>query len=249
MARLDRQDRHRSLALARGPTGRTRIGTVSSDTASAFGFNSRTAVVAGTTDGCAAFLATGAAETGDGVTSLGTTLTIKLLSETPVFSPQFGIYSHRIGDRWLAGGASNTAAQYSFAISIEAVFRPLNLGSIRRIRPGSTTIRSFGGRAVSDQRSSPPPSFVPSPGRRCAISPGLLEGIASIEALGYRRLAEIGASPLQSLRTVGGGARNTRWTKIRQRMIAVPFKVATHEEAAAGSAMLAWRGIGVVVPA
>ncbi len=38
----------------------------------------------------------------------GTTLTLKLLSATPVFAPQFGIYSHRIGEQWLAGGASNT---------------------------------------------------------------------------------------------------------------------------------------------
>ena len=66
------------------------------------------AVVAGTTDGCAAFLASGASEAGDGVTSLGTTLTLKLLSATPVFAPQFGVYSHRIGDQWLAGGASNS---------------------------------------------------------------------------------------------------------------------------------------------
>ena len=65
-------------------------------------------IVAGTTDGCAAFLASGAAEPGDGVTSLGTTLTLKLLSDRPVFSPQYGIYSHRIGDQWLAGGASNS---------------------------------------------------------------------------------------------------------------------------------------------
>ncbi len=68
----------------------------------------RCGIVAGTTDGCAAFLASGASEPGDGVTSLGTTLTLKLLSATPVFAPQFGIYSHRIGDQWLAGGASNT---------------------------------------------------------------------------------------------------------------------------------------------
>ena len=48
------------------------------------------------------------AQPGDGVTSLGTTLTLKLLSDKPVFAPDFGIYSHRIGEQWLAGGASNT---------------------------------------------------------------------------------------------------------------------------------------------
>ena len=89
------------------PAG-TRIGTILPDMAAQFGLPSDTAIVAGTTDGCAAFLASGATEPGDGVTSLGTTLTLKLLSDTPVFAPDFGIYSHRIGDQWLAGGASNT---------------------------------------------------------------------------------------------------------------------------------------------
>ncbi|MEJ1939269.1 hypothetical protein WDZ92_54415, partial [Nostoc sp. NIES-2111] len=50
-------------------------------------------VVAGTTDGCAAFLATGADRPGEGVTSLGTTLVLKLLSETPLSAPQYGLYS------------------------------------------------------------------------------------------------------------------------------------------------------------
>ena len=84
-----------------------RVGTILPDVAHAFGLPNDVAVVAGTTDGCAGFLASGATEAGDGATSLGTTLTLKLLSATPVFAPQYGIYSHRIGDQWLAGGASN----------------------------------------------------------------------------------------------------------------------------------------------
>ena len=65
----------------------------------------------GTTDGCASFLATGATEIGDGVTSLGSTLVVKLLCDRPIFAPEFGIYSHRIGSAWLAGGASNTGGR------------------------------------------------------------------------------------------------------------------------------------------
>ena len=67
-----------------------------------------TMIVAGTTDGCASFLATGADAVGDAVTALGSTLTVKLLSDRPLFAPQFGVYSHRLGTTWLAGGASNT---------------------------------------------------------------------------------------------------------------------------------------------
>ncbi|HEX8373730.1 MAG TPA: FGGY-family carbohydrate kinase, partial [Geminicoccaceae bacterium] len=89
----------------------TPLGPVSPATVAAFGFAPACLVVAGTTDGCASFLATGAAEVGDGVTALGSTLTLKLLSDAPVFAPRFGVYSHRLGSRWLVGGASNTGGK------------------------------------------------------------------------------------------------------------------------------------------
>jgi sugar (pentulose or hexulose) kinase len=47
---------------------------------------------AGTTDGCASFLATGASQIGDGVTALGSTLVLKLASERSINAPQYGIY-------------------------------------------------------------------------------------------------------------------------------------------------------------
>jgi sugar (pentulose or hexulose) kinase len=73
---------------------------------------------------------------------------------------------------------------------------------------------------------------------------GLLEGIAGVEALGYRRLAELGASPLKTIRTVGGGAANGPWTRIRERLLAVESLPPRSEHAAVGTARLAWRGIG-----
>ena len=63
---------------------------------------------AGTTDGCASFLATGASEVGDGVTALGSTLVLKLACAAPINSSTYGIYSHRVLGFWLAGGASNS---------------------------------------------------------------------------------------------------------------------------------------------
>ena len=48
---------------------------------------------------------------------------------------------------------------------------------------------------------------------------GMLEGIARIEAEGYRCLVELGAPAPKRLLTAGGGARNPVWTAIRQRSI------------------------------
>ena len=42
------------------------------------------------------------------MTSLGSTLAIKLLSKSRVEDARFGVYSHRLDDKWLVGGASNT---------------------------------------------------------------------------------------------------------------------------------------------
>ena len=58
------------------------------------------------------------------------------------------------------------------------------------------------------------------------------------------RLGELGASPLGSIRTAGGGAANAAWTKIRLMALGVPEKPSLSEHAAAGTARLAWRGLG-----
>lgn len=39
---------------------------------------------------------------------MGSTLAIKLLSTTRIEDARFGVYSHRLDDKWLVGGASNT---------------------------------------------------------------------------------------------------------------------------------------------
>jgi hypothetical protein len=71
---------------------------------------------------------------------------------------------------------------------------------------------------------------------------GLLEGIASVEALAYQRLALLGAPPLQRVISIGGGARNEAWTLIRHRTLGVPVTVAAQTEACYGAALLALHG-------
>ena len=64
-----------------------------------------------------------------------------------------------------------------------------------------------------------PRGLPPRPADDVRFLQGLLEGIARIEAQGYRRLAELGSPYLVSVRTVGGGARNEAWTSIRRRAL------------------------------
>lgn len=62
--------------------------------------------------------------------------------------------------------------------------------------------------------------------------------MARIEALGYEKLQELGASKLIRVYTAGGGAKNPTWRKIRQRCLRVPVVKSQYTEAAYGTALL-----------
>jgi D-ribulokinase len=79
----------------------------------------------------------------------------------------------------------------------------------------------------------------PRPADRALFFQAVLEGIGEIEALAYRRLRELGAPALNSVRSVGGGASNAAWTRIRQRLVDAPFAPTLSQEACVGTARLA----------
>ncbi|BAB50463.1 MULTISPECIES: FGGY-family carbohydrate kinase [Mesorhizobium] len=218
-------------------------GTLTAAAADLFGLLRDVAVVAGTTDGCASFLATGATATGDGVTALGSSLTIKILSDRPISAPRFGIYSHRLGDTWLAGGASNSggkvlARHFPLAriVELSSAIDPATQTGLDYY-PLSTPGERF---PIADPTL--PPRLSPRPADDADYLKAMFEGMAAIEALGYRRLTELGAPALTSVRSVGGGAANAAWTAIRQRKLGVDFLPTLSDEAAAGTARLALKG-------
>ena len=222
----------------------SRLATVSRPRARYLGINPGCMVHAGTTDSIAAFLAAGVSRSGDAVTSLGSTLVLKLLSDTPVESTEHGVYSHWFGSRWLAGGASNaggavlrqffddrTLAALSEKID-PAVASPLDYLPLPK--PGERF-------PANDPQLSP--RLTPRPADDAEFLHGLLESLARIEARGYGLLAELGATPLGRVDTAGGGARNPAWTRIRERLLGVPVARAVHTEAAYGAALLARDGV------
>ncbi|MER8551485.1 FGGY-family carbohydrate kinase [Mesorhizobium sp. M1217] len=220
-------------------------GTLTASAAKMFGLPRDVVVVAGTTDGCASFLATGATAAGAGVTALGSSLTIKILSDRPISAPQFGIYSHRLGDTYLAGGASNSGGKV--LAQHFPVARIVELS--KKIDPATETGLDYYPLPAPGERfpaADPalPSRLEPRPADDADYLKAMFEGIAAIEALGYRRLAELGAPRLTSVRSVGGGAANPAWTAIRQRKLGVALLPALSDEAAAGTARLALMGAG-----
>lgn len=218
----------------------TPIGRVLPSVAQELGLAAECVVCAGTTDSIAAFLASGVDTPGQAVTSLGSTLVIKLLSYTRVDDVKYGIYSHRLGDLWLVGGASNTggAVLRHFFSDAELVKLSqeinLNLPSDLDYYPLLAPGDRF---PINDPNLRP--RLTPRPDSSIDFLAGLLTGIAKIEARGYQLLAELGATPLTAVYTAGGGAQNSVWTKIRQRYLPVPLSISPHQEAAYGAALLA----------
>ena len=196
-------------------------------------------VRAGTTDSIAAFIASGATHPGEAVTSLGSTLVLKLLSQSPVESFASGIYSHRFGDRWLVGGASNTGGavlQHFFSETelqdLSAQMTPEQASPLHYyplLKPGERF-------PVNDPTLLP--QLSPRPADPVAFLHGLLESMARIETQGYQYLQDLGAPSLTHVYTAGGGAKNTAWTVIRQRLLGVPVHPSQHPDAAYGTALL-----------
>lgn len=200
-------------------------------------------VRAGTTDSIAAFFASGADTPGDAVTSLGSTLVLKLLSSQRVEDLRYGIYSHRLGSRWLAGGASNSGGAVLRQFFSDAALTELSR-QIDPTRPSGLNyypLPKAGERfPVNDPQLAP--RLAPRPASDAQFLHGLLEGIARIEAQGYALLAKLGATPVTRILTAGGGARNEAWQTLRERLSGVPVAPAAHGEAAYGAARLAQCG-------
>lgn len=198
---------------------------------------------AGTTDGCASFLATGASAIGDGVTALGSTLVVKLASAQPIDAASYGIYSHRVLDFWLAGGASNSGGAVIRGIFDDAQVKAMT-SQLRPVRPTGLDYYPLSkpGERFPVNDPAYPPRLEPRPADDLTFFQGILEGITAIERSGYERLAELGGPALRSVRTVGGGAANRAWTRMREQALGVPFLAARSAEAAVGTASLVLAG-------
>jgi sugar (pentulose or hexulose) kinase len=218
----------------------TPVAEVLPNIANQLGLRKDCLVCTGTTDSIAAFLASGAHQPGEAVTSLGSTLVLKLLSHTRVDDARYGIYSHRLGDLWLTGGASNTGGAVLRHFFSDAELESLS----RQIDADKESPLDYypllkeGDRfPINDPHL--PPKLAPRPTDSVEFLHGLLESIARIEARGYQLLQQLGATQLTCVYTAGGGAKNPTWTAIRGRHLKVPILPPIHTAAAYGTALLA----------
>ena len=215
------------------------LGPISSAVSAQLGLSKSTVIHAGTTDSIAAFLAAAPLEPGAAVTSLGTTLAIKILSKHRVDAPEMGLYSHKLGGIWLAGGASNTGGGV-----LAQLFDPATLQNLSdQIDPAVASKLDYYPLIKPGERfpiNDPDlkPKVTPRPENDAEFLHGLLESIARIEARSYAAIADRGGPSPQQLYTAGGGASNATWTRIRARVLGIEPRMSEHNEASIGTAKL-----------
>ena len=215
------------------------IGKIKEDIAAHFGINPLCEVHAGTTDSTAAFIASGVNQAGVGVTSLGTTLVLKQLSTHRIEAPEYGVYSHRYGDLWLVGGASNAGAGVlrQYFDDAQLVELSSHIDPTKNCLHDYYPLTKVGERfPVNDAHLAP--VLAPRPAEDVEFLHGLLQGLARIEAAGYAKLAELGAPPIEQVITNGGGAKNEVWKVLRESLLGVEVNSAKQSEAAYGSALM-----------
>lgn len=199
-------------------------------------------IIAGTTDSIAAFIATGAYKIGEAVSSLGSTLAIKIIADKPIFAPEMGVYSHKLGDHWLVGGASNTGGavlRQHFTIQ-QMRAMTINLNPKKLLNLAYYPLPKIGERfPIANTQKAP--NLSPRPDNDIDFFQAILEGIANIEKQAYETLTLLGAPHLQHIYTVGGGSNNAKWIKIRELISAVKISKPQYNEAAYGVALLAFR--------
>ena len=197
-------------------------------------------VCAGTTDSIAAFLAGAPLEEGVAVTSLGSTLAIKMLLTKRIDDPSIGLYSHRIRDHWLVGGASNTGG----AVLLN-YFTPDEMDALStHIDPNNPTNLSYYPLLTSGERfpiNDPnlAPNLTPRPSEDHLFLQGMFEGIAHIEERCYAAISERSGCDPKRVFSAGGGASNPVWTKIRENVLQLPIAKLKFTEAAIGAAKVA----------
>lgn len=233
------------------------MGTVNKDMAMSLGLPLDTVIVGGTTDSNAAFFAAAGTQPtlGTAVTSLGSTLAMKQLSQTYVEDANLGVYSHRFPnfenpdvENWLVGGASNVGCAilrdlHSSDEELESLSSQIDptIDSTLEYYPLTKRGERF---PIADPDKEP--ITTPIPNDRKEYLHGILQSIGNVERDGFVVLKELGAPPPSLVWTCGGGSKNDVWTLMRQRRLAAQFPEATVEvrrasstEASFGAALLA----------
>lgn len=208
-------------------------------------------VVAGATDGTAAFLASGAARVGDDNTTLGTTLVFKRLADHAPTDPSGLVYSHRLPDhadaqgvqheRWLPGAASNVGGEWIREGHPGADLAQLDSAAEPLLPTESLAYPLVGKGERFPFHNSAALGFCDVPEGEDALSfAARLQGVAFVERLAYETLDRVtGRAALGDVFSTGGGSASGVWMQLRADVTGRTLHRPQCHESAFGSAILA----------
>ena len=206
------------------------MGTICNIKANELNLPKNLKIIAGTTDSNAGVLAT-FPNKNNGVTILGSTIVTKKYVKKPLSGK--GISNHKLLGNWLCGGASNAGS----AILLDF----FNLKYIEELSKQINPSKSSGidliplskkGERFPIDDPNMQPQLEPRPVSDSLYLHAIFEGLAKIEARCWLKLNELGADLPREIITIGGGAKNITWKKIREKEIGIPIKICNRPPAA-----------------
>ena len=222
-----------NISLPKAVLPGTKIASISNQIAAKLGIPV-IPIYAGMTDGCTAQIAAGGA-TGS-VTSLGTTMVIKVVADSNISGD--GFYSHLLpSNRYLLGGASNIGgvSYQKYEADLESLNKKAAaLGAANFITyPLTVTGERFPikSSSITNLISAQPESDV-------MAYRGILEGIAFTERYAYDLLQRAGAKLSQTIYTTGGGAKSKLLSQIRANILNRPVAITNTTGSDMGAAFL-----------
>jgi sugar (pentulose or hexulose) kinase len=178
-------------------------------------------IYAGMTDGCTAQISVGATSMGSAVSTLGTTLVLKVVGNKEIAGP--GFYSHLLPkERWLGGAASNLGG-----ISFEKYQSEIKAWDQKAAEhgPASYTLYPLVGTGERFPVANKEMECVATGTAQNEIDEyrAILEGIAFAERYSFEILENAGAQISGAIYSAGGGARSAIWSQIRATVMNRPI--------------------------
>jgi xylulokinase len=219
----------------------TPIGRLSAKAAEDTGLPAGLAIVAGASDGTAAFVASGARRPGDYNTTLGTTLVFKGISERICRDPNGLIYCHKLpGGWWLPGAAGNVGAEWIASLFPEPDVHSLDAAAAAKVPSDVIAYPLVRTGERFPFLASKAVGFFTS--EKCDVVDryaACLQGVGFVERLAYDVLDRAMNASGGDVFSTGGGSRSDVWMQCRADATGRTLHRPSCGESAFGSAILA----------
>jgi sugar (pentulose or hexulose) kinase len=194
-------------------------------------------IYAGMTDGCTAQISVGATSMGSAVSTLGTTLVLKVVGNKEIAGA--GFYSHLLPkERWLGGAASNLGG-----ISFEKYQSEIKAWDQKAAEhgPASYAVYPLVGTGERFPVANKDMKCVATGAAQNEIDEyrAILEGIAFAERYAFEILENAGAQITGAIYSAGGGARSAIWSEIRATVMNRPIATVKDSGSDLGAAKIA----------